>query len=61
MDLKPFLPEINPISRAEIQPQLRDAFANWLDIAEEPIFQMIDANAHLGSCLNVESDEPFGE
>jgi hypothetical protein len=34
MDLKPFLPEINPISRAEIQPQLRDALANRFHIAE---------------------------
>jgi hypothetical protein len=34
MDLKFYLPEINAIAGAEIQSQLRDAFANWLDIAK---------------------------
>jgi hypothetical protein len=47
MDLKPFLPKINPISGTEIQSQFRDALANGFDIAEEPIFQVIECERGL--------------
>jgi len=59
MDLKVYLPEIDAIAGAEIQSQLRDAFANWLDIAKYAVFKAINANADSGSGLNVEAIEPI--
>ncbi len=61
MDLEPLLPEVDTIAGTEIQPQLRDAFANRLDIAEEPFLQAINPHANSGSGLYVQSAEPFSE
>jgi hypothetical protein len=61
MNLRPFLPEIDPVARAEIQPQLRNTFANRLHIAEKAIFQTINPYANSRSGLNVEAVEPFRE
>ena len=61
MDLKVYLPEIDAIAGAEIQSQLRDAFANWLDIAKYAVFKAINANADSGSGLNVEAIQPIRE
>jgi hypothetical protein len=61
MDLKPSLPEIDPVAGTEIQPQLRDAFSGRFNIAKESFFQAVDADADSGTCLNIETVQPFGE
>jgi hypothetical protein len=61
MNLVPHLPEVDPVTGSKIQPQLRDAMANRLHIAEKPIFQAINADADPRSGLKIESIQPFGE
>ena len=61
MYLKPYLPKVDPVTGPKIQPQLRDAFANRLRIAEQPILKPVNADANPGSGLNVKLHEPFAE
>ena len=61
MDSISNLSEINPVAGTEIEPQLRDAFANGFHIAEESILKPINADANSGPGLNVEAVEPFSE
>ena len=61
MDLKPLLSEVDATAGAKIQPQLRDAFANRLDIAKEPFLQAINPYANSGSGLYIETVEPFSK
>jgi hypothetical protein len=61
MDLKAYLPKIDPVTGTKIQPQLRDAFADRFDITEQPVLKAINANPDSGSGLNIETVEPLGE
>lgn len=61
MDSISNLSEINPVAGTEIEPQLRDAFANGFHIAEESILKPINAYANPGPGLDIQTVKPFGE
>ena len=61
MDLKAYLLEIDTVTGAEIQSQLRDAFANRFHIAEKTVFKAINSDANSGPGLNLKAVKPFGE
>lgn len=61
-EFTPSLPEINPITGAEIDPQFGDAFSHRFDIAGIASSQTLDSGLNSRTRLQIaQSVEPFGE
>jgi hypothetical protein len=53
--------EVDPVTGTEVHPQLRDPIADWFDIAEVSVFDLIDLCGDPASRAAIQCGEPLFE
>ncbi len=61
MDLSADLAEIDPVSRPEVDSQLRNSLTNRLNVSKITLLKAIDAIQNKGLGLRIQPGQPFTE